>query len=135
MSYIQDSLSKGEEIRGEFKFHWFAWVPVGIWFILGFVTVITWLVALYVFLKLKTTERGITNKRAIQKTGIISRNTREMKLTSIENVELSQGVFARIFGYGTVKITGRGSSDVVMKWLDNPMAVKREIESISNPID
>lgn len=135
MSYIQESLSRGEEIQGEFKFHWFVWIPVVICIILGFVTVVTFFVALYLYLKIKTTERGVTNKRAIQKTGIISRNTQEMKLTSIETVEIRQGIFARIFGYGTVKITGRGNSDVIMKWLDNPMAVKREIESVSNPID
>jgi uncharacterized membrane protein YdbT with pleckstrin-like domain len=75
----------------------------------------------------------VTNKRVILKTGIISRKTEEMKLTSIETVELDQGLWGRIFGFGTLKVTGRGISDLVFKGIDDPMAVKRQIESISSP--
>ncbi|WP_052445048.1 PH domain-containing protein [Chromohalobacter japonicus] len=136
MSYIEESLSKGEEIYGAYGFHWFAWVPVAIWAILGLVTLfLTWIIALYLFLSLKFTDRGFTNKRVILKTGIISRNTQEMKLTSIETVEIRQGILGRILGYGTMKVTGRGVSDVEMKYLDDPMSVKRKLESISNPMD
>ena len=40
-----------------------------------------------------------------------------------------------MFGYGTVKLTGRGISDVKFRNIDDPMQVKRDIESVSNPID
>jgi len=70
----------------------------------------------------------------ILKRGIISRKSEEMKLTSIETVEIDQGVFGRIFGFGTVKITGRGISDIAFKGIDDPMSVKRQIESVSNPV-
>lgn len=135
MSYIQDSLSAGEKVENLFKLHWIAWVPMCIWLILGLVTFgITWLIALYEFLRLKFIEQGVTNKRVILKKGIISRKTEEMKITSIETVEINQGVFGRIFGFGTVKVTGRGISDVVFSGIDDPMAVKRHIESISHPV-
>ena len=135
MSYIQESLSAGEKVEALFKLHWFAWVPMCLWLILGLVTFgITWLVALYEFLRLKFIEQGVTNKRVVLKTGIVSRRTEEMKLTSIETVEINQGVWGRIFGFGTVKVTGRGTSDVVYKGINDPMAVKRQIESISNPV-
>ncbi len=135
MSYIEQSLSTGEKIEGLFKLHWFAWVPMVIWIILGLVTFgLTWLLAIYEFLRLKFLEQGVTNKRVILKKGIISRKTEEMKLTSIETVEINQGIFGRIFDLGTVKITGRGISDVVFKGIDDPMSVKRQIESISNPV-
>ena len=135
MSYIEDSLSAGEKVEGLFKLHWFAWVPMVLWLILGVVTFgLTWLVALYEFLRLKFIEQGVTNKRVVLKKGIISRKTEEMKLTSIETVEIDQGVWGRIFGFGTVKVTGRGISDVVYRGIDDPMAVKRQIESISNPV-
>lgn len=134
MSYIEDSLSAGEKIESLFKLHWFAWVPMYLWLILGLVTFgLTWLVALYEFLRLKFIEQGVTNKRVVLKKGIISRKTEEMKLASIETVEINQGVVGRIFGFGTVKVTGRGISDVVYKSIDDPMTVKRQIESISNP--
>jgi len=135
VSYIEQSLSAGEKVEGLFRLHWFAWVPMVIWIILGIPTLgLTWFIALYEFLRLKFTEQGVTNKRVILKRGIISRNTEEMKLSSIETVEINQGIFGRIFGFGTVKITGRGISNVVFKGMDDPMGVKRQIESVSNPV-
>jgi len=135
VSYIQESLSEGEKVEALFKLHWFAWVPMWMWIILGIPTLgLTWLIAIYDFLRLRAIEQGVTNKRVILKKGIISRKTEEMKLTSIETVEIDQGVFGRIFGFGTVKITGRGISDFVFKGIDDPMSVKRQIESVSNPV-
>ncbi|WP_353387658.1 PH domain-containing protein [Halopseudomonas sabulinigri] len=135
MSYIEESLSSGETIHKVFQLHWFAKVPMYCWIVLGIPTLgITWLIAIYEYFRLRSIEQGVTNKRVILKTGIISRNTEEMKLTSIETVEIEQSVWGRMFGYGTVKLTGRGISDVTFKNIDDPMAVKREIEGISNPV-
>ncbi len=135
MSYIEESLSSGEAIHKIFQLHWFAKVPMYCWIVLGIPTLgITWLIAIYEYFRLRSIEQGVTNKRVILKTGIISRNTEEMKLTSIETVEIEQSVWGRMFGYGTVKLTGRGISDVTFKNIDDPMAVKREIEGISNPV-
>lgn len=134
MSYIEESLSDGERVEGLFKLHWFSWMPMVGWILLGVVTFgLTWLVAIYEFLRLKYMEQGVTNKRVILKRGIISRKTDEMKLASIETVEIDQGVFGRLFGFGDVRVTGRGISDLVYKRIDNPMDVKRRIESVSHP--
>ena len=136
MSYIEDSLSSGEVIHKVFQLHWFAKVPMYCWLVLGLVTFgLTWLIALYEYFRLRSIEQGVTNKRVILKTGIISRHTEEMKLSSIETVEIEQSIWGRMFGYGTVKLTGRGISDVKFRNIDDPMYVKREIESVSNPID
>ncbi len=135
MSYVEESLSAGEKVEALFKLHWFAWVPMWLWVVLGLPTFgITWLVAIYEFLRLRNIEQGVTNKRVIFKKGIVSRRTDEMKLGSIETVEIDQGVFGRVFGFGDVRITGRGISDVVFKAIDDPMAVKRQIESVSHPV-
>ncbi|PKM21444.1 MAG: hypothetical protein CVV10_09330 [Gammaproteobacteria bacterium HGW-Gammaproteobacteria-14] len=105
------------------------------WIILAIPTLgITLLLALYEYLKLRSIEQGVTNKRVILKTGFISRHTEEMKLNSIETVEIRQGVMGRMFGFGTIEVTGRGLSDVIFKGVDDPMSVKRRIESVSNPI-
>lgn len=102
-----------------------------LWIILAIPTLgLTLLLALWEWLKLRTIEQGVTNKRVILKTGIISRRSEEMKIASIETVEIIQGVFGRLFGFGNVKVTGRGISDVVFKKINDPMDVKRKIESI-----
>jgi uncharacterized membrane protein YdbT with pleckstrin-like domain len=131
MGYIQDSLSNGEEVRDLFKLHWFAKIWMVIWIILAIPTLgITLILALWEWLKLRSIEQGVTNKRIILKRGIISRKTEEMKITSIETVEIIQGVMGRIFGYGDIKVTGRGISDLLFKKINDPMDVKRKIESV-----
>jgi len=135
MSFIEESLSSGEEIVARFKLHWFSRIPMVLWLALGLVTFgVTWLVAIYEFLRLRAIEQGVTNKRVIFKTGIIGRKSEEMKLASIETVEINQDILGRIFGFGNIKVTGRGTSDVVFKGINDPMSVKRQIESVSNPV-
>ncbi len=131
MAYIHDSLSDGEELRALFKLHWFARIPMILWLVLALPTFgITLLLALWEWLKLRNIEQGVTNKRVILKRGIISRKTEEMKVSSIETVEIIQSVMGRIFGYGDVKVTGRGISDVLFTKVSDPMEVKRKIESV-----
>lgn len=134
MPYIEESLSTGEEISALFRLHWVARIPLALWLLLGIPTLgITLVIALYEYLRIRHIEQGVTNKRVIFKTGIISRKSEEMKLASIETVEIDQGIFGRILGYGSIKVTGRGTSDVLFRLIDDPMAVKRQIESVSNP--
>ncbi len=134
MSYIDESLSAGETVVALFKLHWITRLPLVVWLLLGLLTLgVTWLIAAYEYLRLRYIEQGVTNKRVIYKTGIISRKSEEMKLGSIETVEIDQGVFGRILGFGNIKVTGRGTSDVWFRAIDDPMAVKRQIESVSHP--
>ena len=129
MSYIADSLSEGEKIVAVFRQHW----VTRLWLVLWILLLITLPIALYEWLRLRTMEYGVTNKRVIFKQGIVSRHTEEMKLGSIETVEINQSVWGRIFGFGDIKVTGKGISDVIFRRIDNPMEVKRQIEGVSHP--
>jgi uncharacterized membrane protein YdbT with pleckstrin-like domain len=134
MPYIEESLSDGERVVKLFRLHWTARLWLVLWILLIVPTLgITLLLAIYEWLRLRTLEYGVTNKRVILKKGIISRQSEEMKIGSIETVEIDQSVLGRMLGYGDVKITGRGISDVVFKRMDDPMAVKRHIEGVSHP--
>ena len=131
MGYIQESLSDGEQVKERFRLHWFAKVPMIVWIILAIPTLgLTLLLAIWEWLKLRSIEQGVTNKRVVFKTGIISRKSEEMKITSIETVEIIQGVMGRVFGFGTVVVTGRGISNLVFKNVNDPMDVKRKIENV-----
>lgn len=131
VGYIQESLSNGEEVKALFELHWFSKIPMVIWIILAIPTLgLTLVLALWEWLKLRNIEQGVTNKRVILKKGIISRKSEEMKISSIETVEIIQGVMGRVLGFGTVKVTGRGISDLVFKNINDPMDVKRKIESV-----
>jgi len=135
MPYIEESLSAGEQIVGFFRLHWISRRWMVLWIVLAIPTIgITLIPAVYEFLRLLSIEQGVTNKRVIYKKGIISRKSEEMKLNSIETVEIDQGITGRLFGFGDVTVTGRGLSNVVFKTVEDPMAVKRKIESVSNPV-
>ena len=135
MPYIEDSLSAGEQIVGFFRLHWISRSWMILWIVLAIPTVgVTLIPALYEYLRLRSIEQGVTNKRIIFKKGIISRKSEEMKLNSIETVEINQGIPGRIFGFGDVTVTGRGLSNVIFRAVEDPMAVKRQIESVSNPV-
>ncbi|MGA0024303.1 MAG: PH domain-containing protein [Burkholderiales bacterium] len=134
MAYIDESLSTGEEVSARFQLHWVTRIPLAIWLLLAIPSLgITLALALYEYLRVRNIEQGVTNKRVIYKSGIIGRKSEEMKIGSIETVEIDQGIFGRILGYGTVKITGRGISDVLFRAVSDPMAVKRQIENVSHP--
>ena len=129
-SYISDSLGKKEVLIKEFGHHWFAWVPMYVWLLLAIPSLgLTLLLAGWHFLWLRSLERGVTNKRFIQKTGVISRDTKEIKVSAIETVTIKQGIFGRIFGSATLVITGRGITDIQIKYVPDPMQVKKEIEA------
>lgn len=151
MSYIDESLSTDESVIGRFPLHWGAWLPVGAWLLLplllapaglahSFGLSVLLLVgfsfpAAWTWLKLRHVEMGITNKRVIHKVGVVGRKTDEMKLSSIETVEIAQSLPGRLLGYGTVRVTGKGVSSVSFRSVADPMGVKRTIEGVSNPVE
>lgn len=133
--YIKASLSEGEVVVAIFSVPWLIWARFWFFMLLAILSLgILFFLPLIAWLQIRALEQGVTNKRVIIKRGIISRRTEEMKLTSIETVELLQGIGGRMLGYGNVKVTGRGISDVVFRFVDDPLWVKRQIEGVGNPL-
>ena len=127
MSYTEDSLSDGEEIVEMFKQHWT--VTIMPWLLLVFSVGILFPITIVWWLTIRGREYSVTNKRVIRKTGIIARNTDEMNLGAVETVEIKQGVWQRILGSGHIIVTGRGSSSMGYRDVDEPMRVKKTIEN------
>lgn len=157
MSYIQQSLAPGEQIVALFRLHWFVWLRVwlvlliglivivvmlgmgaskfgstslgSVWWIALIVAVIACLIAFYEWITLRAIEQGVTNHRVIRKTGLISRQSTELRLASIETVDLKQSFWGRVFRYADIEITGRGETAMLLRRLADPLAVKRAIET------
>lgn len=107
-----------------------AWLRFVGWMLLALPTFgLTLLVAGYEYLRLKSIEQAVTNQRVVFKKGIISRHSEEMRLGSVETVEIRQSIWGRLLGYATIVVTGRGVSDVRLNWMDQPLEVKRAIET------
>jgi uncharacterized membrane protein YdbT with pleckstrin-like domain len=146
MSYLQKSLAPGEAILAVFRLHWIVWIRLWVVIVLGIIAlaalliaqipwgavaaaVIAILIAGYQWLWLHGIEQAVTNRRVVRKIGIVSRMTTELRLASIETVDLHQGVWGRILGFGNVQITGRGETAMALYRIADPIAVKRDIES------
>tara|TARA_B110000967_G_C18878931_1_gene559882 strand:+ start:249 stop:623 length:375 start_codon:yes stop_codon:yes gene_type:complete len=121
MSYIEKTISGDEKIISIFKIHSIIYVE--------YILFLWLIIPIFGLLKLFFVEYGLTSKRVIFKSGIISRNTEEMRLSKIETVEVKQGIIGRIFGYGNVIVTGTGTSSVVLNYVSNPLSVKKKIDS------
>lgn len=127
MEFIKNTITDNEIILKEIKLHWMIKLNIFISILLSFLIIpIFFAIALYI--KLISTEQAITDKRIIVKTGLISRKTEEMILSKIETVEIEQTILGRIFGFGTIKITGVGNSVLFFKDIDNPLEIKKIIE-------
>ena len=51
---------------------------------------------------------AISNNRLFMKTGFIRRSSVEVQLGAIEGIQVQQGFFGRLLGYGSVIVTGNG---------------------------
>ena len=74
---------------------------------------------------------GVTGKRVFRKKGIISRNVSEMNLSSIESINVVQGIIGRILNYGSLEISGRGTTTVYFSNIDDPAKVRKLIQNKS----
>jgi uncharacterized membrane protein YdbT with pleckstrin-like domain len=72
-----------------------------------------------------TTEYAITSKRVILKTGLVSRNTLELLHSKIDSVAISQGIFGRILGYGTLTV-GVATEKSSFPYLSNPSPSRKK---------
>lgn len=75
-----------------------------------------------------TTEIGVTDVRLVYKRGLVARSVGEINIDRIEGVNVLQGIFGRIFGYGRVVIRGMGVGEVVLPPVEQPIRFKKAIE-------
>ncbi len=121
MSYINKTNTVGEETVGEFKFTKLEYLaPIRVLFA-PIAYPLLWF-------SRWTTNIGVTNKRFVHKAGFIRRSTWEIRLDAIEGVDIKNTFFGRIFGYGTLHITGRGNKSISIPALAGIMKVKMAVE-------
>lgn len=132
MTYITDTLAKDETLiaTGSISkwslFHiYFAALLFGLSIVL---LPLTGLLLLYAWLKIRSTEMGVTSKRVIRKSGVIMRDTSEIRLSKVESVSVNQGFLGRMFNYGTVTIAGTGGNGAVMKGVHAPISFRNSVD-------
>jgi len=76
-------------------------------------------------------EYGVTNQRLLMREGSFRLYTGEIPTDRIESIYCYQGLFGKLFRYGTIGIVGVGGSKVpVFKMVRRPFALRRKIVDI-----
>jgi len=71
----------------------------------------------------------VTDKRVMIKTGIVSRHTLETILTKVENIGVEQTLWGRLFDFGTLYVTGTGSTREIFPGIHAPLEFRKAIEA------
>jgi uncharacterized membrane protein YdbT with pleckstrin-like domain len=148
MSYLDDHLLTGEQIVYRARMHWIifgaaiAVVLVGIaiaillevidngyWYVGAAVAGIGLLMAIGPAIRYITSEFAVTDKRVLGKVGFIERESDETLLSKVEAIGVDQGIMGRLFGFGTVTITGTGGTQEVFRTISQPLEFRRQIQT------
>lgn len=79
------------------------------------------------WLRCRSTEIVITDKRVLYKSGIVARHTAEMNISKIETVDVEQSLGGRLLNYGTLLIRGTGETLEPLRQVVAPIALRNAI--------
>jgi uncharacterized membrane protein YdbT with pleckstrin-like domain len=148
MSYLDDHLLAGERIVYRARLHWIIFgnsilvvlLGVGLaavlrvyqpeyWWLGAALAGVGLLLAIPPAIRYTSSEFAVTDKRVLAKHGFIQRDSIETLLSKIEAIEVDQGIIGRMFGYGSIGITGTGGTQESFPLISHPLEFRRQIQS------
>ena len=142
-SYVQSVISKDEKVEYEGKISLWSLLslilPGLVFILLGlellplFGLGLIFLIA--AFIRYKTTELAITNKKIIAKFGFISRNTIELLLPKIESIQVNQSILGRLFNYGSIIASGAGNPQAPVPGIASPIEFRKKFMEIQERVE
>ena len=134
MSYIDDSLIEGERIVHRGRVSWWSSFWLVLLGILTVVIVVGLVFLVWAWIRVRSTEIAITNKRIIAKFGFIERRTVEINLDKVESLRVEQGVWGRFLNFGTIYISGAGTAVAPIPDIADPLVFRRKfMEATDRP--
>ena len=149
-SYVESIVGDGEQVLYVGKLSFFSILPSiiggGLLVIVGLAASIAagplsivWIalgaLALAVgFIKRSSTELAVTNRRVIAKFGLVRRSTVELNLSKIESIRVEQTVMGRLLNYGSIFVTGTGSTMEPIPYIADPMKFRQAVQSATDSI-
>ena len=136
VSYIDDSLVEGETLIHRARVSW--WSQFGLVF-LGILTLVVGIGLVFLvwaWIRVRSTELAITSRRIIAKFGFVKRHTVEINLDKVESLKVEQGVWGRFLNFGTIFISGSGSSVAPIPNIADPLVFRRKfMEATNRPLN
>ena len=125
-SYIDEALVQDEKVVhvGHISL-WSLWhlVTLGVVLLPAFGIGLIFLVMAYV--RYRSVELAVTTKRLIVKHGFVRRQTVEINLNRVESVQVEQGLLGRLFDFGTLIVSGTGTSHAPLTGIAEPMGFRK----------
>jgi uncharacterized membrane protein YdbT with pleckstrin-like domain len=144
-SYIEENLARDEQIIIKAQVTWLSqfWYLLfgGIFVLLALPSknFIFFLVgAIFIgvaVIHVITTELALTNRRIIAKSGLIRRNTIELKVNRVESLGVDQGVLGRILNFGSIVVKGVGGSNAPIPYIAKPMEFRQQVNNFLDELD
>jgi uncharacterized membrane protein YdbT with pleckstrin-like domain len=146
MSYVESTLVPGERILYRGHLHWITFFGSAVVFILftawaifvaakdnnlGVAFVIFLIGSLplaWSYLRYRCSEFAVTDKRVLVKTGMIRRHTLETLLNKVENISVEQSLLGRVLNYGTIQVTGTGSTKETFTNIAAPLEFRKQVQ-------
>lgn len=125
-NYIEATLLPNESVRLQARLSLWPHAP---WLFFGVLLApagVGLFMLLMLWIRLRSTELAVTDKRVLVKRGFVERQTMEMNLDCIEAIQVHQSVAGRLFDYGTLMITGAGTPQTPIPSIRAPLAFRRE---------
>jgi len=92
-------------------------------------TLFAFLVWFVQWVKSRTSEFAVTNKRVIIKVGLIRRDTLELLLNKVESIGVDQTVTGRIVGYGSIVVVGTGGTRETFRNIARPLDFRKQVQA------
>jgi uncharacterized membrane protein YdbT with pleckstrin-like domain len=142
VSYIDENLLPDEHVVYRADLHWIIFARAILVLVVGLVlvfepriaqaSVVVLLIGVVMlvppFVAYRTTELGVTNKRVIVKTGLVRRRTLELLLRQVEAILVDQSLLGRLFGFGSITLTGTGGVREIFHRVRDPLELRRRIQ-------
>ncbi|MCH9815349.1 MAG: PH domain-containing protein [Actinomycetia bacterium] len=162
MGYPQKLLGDGEFIEFELKPHWRALIVPGIVLIavvFGLVFFLTrfdgdgilsalgtwgaWIIGAFLlivfairpFLYWITTQYVFTNRRIIIRSGLVSRQGRDMPLSKVNNASFDVTFFGRLLNYGRLTVDSASDEALIIDDVPNVEGIQREVNRLHEEDD
>lgn len=147
MSYINKHLMSGETVVYQTKLNWSEYLKGITIIVIGIIIAkisdssgsfggVVVLLGLFLlcksYLKMRSSEFSVTDKRVLIKVGILKTQSLETMLTKVEGIHVEQGLVDKMFNCGTIVVKGTGGTNNKFAGIDNPFEFRNAVnEQIS----
>jgi uncharacterized membrane protein YdbT with pleckstrin-like domain len=150
MSYVDGHLLPGETVAFRTRMHWKVYVgplllsllvaiPLVIWALKSDNKVLALLPPILIpiallpaWVRRRSSEFAVTNKRVIAKVGVMQTRSVELLLGKVEGIAVNQGLSGKIFGFGEVVITGSGGTKEDFAGIQAPLDFRQAVQAATD---